>query len=221
MKKFILIRAGRTAWDQEGGAKFADYRLQGTLPLPLTAEGMAELKTTAGRLEHEDCECLFSSGNESSGATAKYLAKLCRLKSKKVSALRELDCGSWQGLRMREIKERFPGAYRQWRSDPANACAPQGESMQGAYQRAAEGVAKVLAKASGETVVVVAAQIMCGLIECCLVGRELDGLWKIVEQDTPVRSFVKSGDRWVLAAETGQEDAKADSRADSVVATGG
>ena len=82
--------------------------------------------------------------------------------------------------------------------------------MQQAYKRVREGVATILEKPHTETVVVVAAQIVCGLIECCVTGRSLDELWTVVEQNTPVRNFEKVGDQWVLAVESGPEDGEAD-----------
>lgn len=216
MNKLILVRPGRTAWDEEDIDTLDDCRLQGTLPLPLSASGQKALEQIVESLRREQLECLYSSGNESSGPTAKHLAKLCRLKARKVAALRELDCGSWQGLRFGEIKKRFPRAYRQWRNDPAKAAAPQGESMQEAFDRVAAGLDSILDKAQDETVVVVAAPIVCGLIECYLMEKSLDELWQIIELQTDTRIFNKVQGRWMAPPAPQPSDTNADS-SDSVV----
>ena len=211
MTKLILIRPGRTAWDEEDIGTCGDCRLQGTLPLPLSPQGKRALAEMAEALQKENAECLYSSGNESSGPTAKYLAKLCRWKSKKVETLRELDCGSWQDLRLGEIKKRFSRAYRQWRNDPANAGAPQGESIQAVYDRVRQGLASILDNTPDQTVVIVAAPIVCGLIECHLTEQPLENLWTIVERKAAMLSFVRDRDQWTLQQDSLQDDRETDS----------
>ena len=134
MYKLILIRAGNTPW-QERQPTADESRLQGTVSLPLTEQGKQSLQKIAQILQEEKIDSLYSSGNESSGPTAEYLARLCQIKTKKVPGLRELDFGLWQGLRITEIKKRFGRAYRQWRADPTSVRPPQGESVPETYDR--------------------------------------------------------------------------------------
>ena len=112
MNKLILIRAGKTIW-QEGQPTADESRLQGTVSLPLTEVGKKCLQKAAEILEREEIDAIYSSGNESSGPAAQYLARLCRLKTKKAPGLRELNFGLWQGLLIGEIKKRYGRAYRQ------------------------------------------------------------------------------------------------------------
>lgn len=178
--RLILVRSAGTAW--HAGAPTADEsRIQGTVPLPLSEEGMAVLRDVAGKVCELGPGCLVSSGNESSGTTATYLADLCGIKAKKLAELRELDCGVWQGLRVGEIKERFGRAYKQWRQDPTSVRPPQGEALEAAATRVERALEQIRKKHKGKTVVIVAAYIVAGLVECLITGRPLGELWAAAE----------------------------------------
>ena len=196
MKKLILVRAGSTAWEdvskrEEDGSNLSpdDQRLQGTIPLPLSPDGMEALKEIAPVLLKEDAEIIYSSGNESSGPTAEYLAEICNLKNKKITELGELNCGLWQGLRIKEIKNRFESAYRQWLSDPTSICPPQGESIPAASERICRALRLLQNKNNDKTVVIVGAKITAALIECILTESNLNQFWHYFDQPVPLRVF--------------------------------
>jgi len=194
MNKLILVRAGSTAW-QETAAGPDDQRLQGTVPLPLSEPGKRALQEIAAQLQRQksiaqdSLEYLYSSGNESSGPTADYLAELCHLKTKEIASLRELDCGLWQGLRIAEIKKRYGKAYRQWQNDPTSVCPPQGESIQDTLERVKESLDIIDKKNHKKTIIIVAAQIVAALIECCLTEKKPHLLWKIADEQPPLRLY--------------------------------
>lgn len=188
MNKLIVIRAGETVW-QQGLPTADESRIQGTVSLPLTSAGRESLRTLAANIDQLRPDCLYSSGNESSGPTADYLAQLCELKTKKLPDLHELDCGLWQGLRIIEIKKRFGRAYRQWRCDPTSVRPPQGESLEEAALRVRKSLLCLNKKNQDKTIVVVADVMTAGLIECLLTGTPLEQLWQIVEKQENIRIF--------------------------------
>jgi len=188
MNKLIVIRAGETAW-QQGRPTADESRIQGTVSLPLTDAGRKLLRTLAANIDRLNPDCLYSSGNESSGPTADYLAQLCNLKMKKLPDLHELDCGLWQGLRVSEIKNRFGRAYRQWRCDPTSVRPPQGESLEEAALRVRKSLLCLNKKNQDKTIVVVAAVMAAALIECLMTGTPLEQLWQIVEKHENLRIF--------------------------------
>jgi len=196
MKKLILVRTGSTAWQESSPNSDADNKpceqqqwLQGTVPLPLTVSGKRALEDIAVTLQREGAEVLYSSGNESSGPAAQFLAGLCPVKVKKLPLLRELDCGLWQGLRIKEIQQRFGRAYKQWRSDPTSICPPQGESVESAAQRVQEAMGKLQKKSKDKIIVIVAAPIISALLECYLNQCVQDQLWHFADQTEQVRIY--------------------------------
>lgn len=188
MEKLILIRAGGTTW-QEGRPTADESRIQGTVPLPLTEQAKESLQEIAAVLLQENVDCLYSSGNESSGSSAEFLAQLCQIKTKKIPNLRELDFGLWQGLRIVEIKKRYGRAYKQWLTDPTSIRPPQGESVPETYERVAQSLQNLYKKNRDKTVVIVAAFVVAALIECLITEKSLDQLWQIAEQHDNLHIF--------------------------------
>jgi len=182
MKKLIVVRAGNTPWQEQD-------RIQGTVPLPLTEASRKDLTNIAEDLSKEECDCLYCSGNESSGLTAEFLSGLCRWKIKKIPQLREMDYGLWQGLRIEDIKNRYCSAYKQWRKDPANVCPPDGEPLQQVHQRVEDGLKRIVKKNRSDTVVIVAARIVSAVIECILKDIPLNQLWSVTDEDCPIRVY--------------------------------
>ena len=188
MEKLILIRAGDTTW-QEGQPTADESRIQGTVPLPLTEQAKKSLQKIAAVLLKEDVDCLYSSGNESSGPSAEFLAQLWQIKTKKIPNLRELNFGLWQGLRIVEIKKRYGRAYKQWLTDPTSIRPPQGESVLEAYERVAQSLHNLYKKNRDKTVVIVAAFVVAALIECLITEKSLGQLWQIAEQHDNLHIF--------------------------------
>jgi len=196
MKKLILIRAGNTIW-QQGRPTDDDSRIQGTVSLPLTDQGKQDLQKIAEALKVEKPNFIYSSGNESSGRTAVFLAELCQIKTKKMPDLRELDCGLWQGLRIAEIKKRYGRAYRQWRTDPTSVRPPQGESITEASGRVNQTLHCLYKKNREKTIVIVASFIVAAIIECLATGKNLDQLWHSAEQGNGLQIFdLSAADDW-------------------------
>ncbi len=188
MNKLIVIRAGETIWHQ-GRPTADESRIQGTVSLPLTAAAEESLGALSATIDQYHPNCIYSSGNESSGPTAQFLGQLCALKPKALPDLHELDCGLWQGLRIGEIKKRYGRAYRQWRADPTSVRPPQGESLEEAALRVRKSLQDLNIKNQDKTIVVVAAVMVAALIECLLTDTPLEQLWQIVEKHESICLF--------------------------------
>ncbi len=195
MKQLILVRAGSTAWeeasvdDAEEKKSPDDRRLQGILPLPLSESGKVELRRIAELLKKTDATRVYSSGNESSGSTALFLTELCELKAKKTPALRELDFGLWQGLRIKEVKQRYASAYKQWRSDPFSICPPEGETLGLAWLRIEEALIQINKRNRQKVVAIVAAPFAGAILECLVTQRPKEELWAIIDQGGEYAEF--------------------------------
>lgn len=204
MKRLILIRSGNTAWDEEN-------RVQGTVPLPLSQVGKVRLQEQAEELASEGVDCIYSSGNESAGPTASYLARYCHVKAKKIASLHELDCGMWQGLRVEELEKRFRRVYRQWCEDPTSVCPPCGETVEAAFDRVKDGLRILEKKSHGKVVALIAAPVVASLVECALKGVGPDQLWEVMDGACGVSVFENKGQEvgglgWVCLRRSGQDN---------------
>jgi broad specificity phosphatase PhoE len=182
MNNIIIVRAGSTAWQE-------DDRLQGTVPLPVTGAGQEVLHKIAQLLVQAHPDSLYSSGNESSGASADFLAKHCKLKARKIAQFKEVNCGLWQGMRIKDIQNRFNSAYKKWRKDPTSITPCQGESLGQVETRVREGLDLIRKKNTGKTVIVVAAHLVSAVIDCILTETSLDQMWHFADKQTSIRNY--------------------------------
>lgn len=182
MSKWIIVRAGSTAWQEEN-------RLQGTIPLPLCAAGQAELERMGLILEGFAPQLLFSSGNESSGKSADFLAERLDLKPRKIAQLREYDCGLWQGMLIADIESRFASAYRSWRQDPTSVSPCQGESLEQVSERVQEALVTIRKKTRSKTAVIVAAHLASAVIDCVLSESPLSQMWSFADEPCSMKLY--------------------------------
>jgi broad specificity phosphatase PhoE len=132
MAQVLLIRPGATLYDEQN-------RVQGTLDIPLSEQGHAEVALLAESLaaskEMNSLTALYCGPEESVARTAETIGKALGLRPRRIEELRNLDQGLWQGLQIEEIKRRNTKLFRQWIEDPQTICPPQGETITSALDR--------------------------------------------------------------------------------------
>lgn len=183
MNKLIVVRAGTTSWQQQD-------RIQGIIPLPLCEAGRETLEVVAALLKQEQATSLYCSGNESSGTSAEYLCQQCGFKYKKIVEFKEMDFGLWQGLRIKDIQNRYGSVYKQWRKDPFTICPPQGETLQAVSDRIQPALKKLMDKNSGKTIIIVAARITAAVIDCIMTDTPLNQLWENADKNATMQQYV-------------------------------
>ncbi|MFN2143580.1 MAG: alpha-ribazole phosphatase [Candidatus Promineifilaceae bacterium] len=145
--KLILVRHGETDWNME-------RRYQGQLDVPLNERGRWQAGRAAQVLAGQPVDYLISSDLRRALDTAEAIGSVCGRKVTADSRLRELSYGKWEGLTVTKIKERYDGAYRRWRTDPANH-PPEGGEVLAAAARRVEQVWQEIKQVEAETVVLV------------------------------------------------------------------
>ena len=106
-RRLILLRHGRTAWNESG-------RAQGHADIELDATGHAQAERAARHLAHLDVAALWSSDLTRARQTADYVARALDLPVSCDARLREFDVGQRQGLTLDEFAEKFPDEYSSW-----------------------------------------------------------------------------------------------------------
>lgn len=168
----LLVRCSRTEWDEAS-------RLGGDCDLPACKAWGEEL--TAALRDHDlsTITGILTSPDEASSQTAHHIGKLLDKKARTIDDLREIDLGLWEGQRMEQLKDRFPGAFKQWKEDPTSVVAPQGESFADAEQRLLIALARGLDKLNGKGkhVAVVVRPMAFHVLHNRLQGLELTQGW--------------------------------------------
>jgi broad specificity phosphatase PhoE len=165
MTQVVLIRPGATVYDEQN-------RVQGTLDVPLSDRGRAEVAQLAATLAEPRAgitlAALYCGPGESVLRTAEAVAKALGLRPKRIDDLRNLDQGLWQGLQFSEIKRRNLKVFRQWLEDPATVCPPLGETIGGAMERIKTVLRPLIRRHQDESIGVVVAEPIAQLIACYL-----------------------------------------------------
>lgn len=147
----VLVRHAQTDWNVE-------RRFQGQLDVPLSATGRVEAQEVAEWLASLPLRfsALYSSDLNRAAETAKPIAALQPgIETVYAEALRELDCGEWQGLITFEVDARYPGQLRHWRENIKSFTLPGGESVPDVQRRISQYIAEAVQRHRGEAILVV------------------------------------------------------------------
>ncbi|MDX2036338.1 MAG: histidine phosphatase family protein [Isosphaeraceae bacterium] len=181
MTHVVLIRPGSTVYDEQN-------RVQGSLDLPLSDLGRAEVAQLAdrlGSLEQIQLSALYSGPSQSAWRTAESIGRVVGLRPKRIDEFRNLDQGLWQGLLVEEIRRRHQRVFRQWMDDPFAICPPQGEASEDALERVLNALRPIIRRHRDEEIGLVACEPIAQLI-----GAQLRGSSRVALDDAiPAAGF--------------------------------
>lgn len=171
MLKLLIIRTGETEYEDQG-------RVQGTLDIPLNEDGRQQIEHVAEQLRDTKIDACYAGPCRATKQSAEILGAALKLKPKTVEDLRNLDHGLWQGMLIKDVKEKQPKVYRQWQEHPETVCPPQGESIAAVRERLRKALAKIVKKQKSGTVAIVVAEPATSLLKNALRDGELGNLWQ-------------------------------------------
>ncbi len=129
MKRLYLVRHGETEWN-------ADNRVQGSVDIPLSEKGKLQAEflgrylSTSPRPQKIFCSDLIRAVQ-----TAEIIKETIKVDSlEKNPLLKEINCGTWEGKFIDELKRYYPDEYANWRMNSSYRC-PQGESVEDVRER--------------------------------------------------------------------------------------
>jgi len=161
MSEVILIRPGCTDFDEQ-------HRIQGMLDLPLNHRGEVQVDSLVEELQDLNLEVIYTSSCEPARSTAETIGKSLGIPVKESEGLRNFDQGLWQGLRMDDIRRKYPKVFKQWQESPETICPPEGETVREAVERIRKSLQKPIKKKSRFGVV--ASEPLATLIGCIVRG---------------------------------------------------
>jgi broad specificity phosphatase PhoE len=171
MTQIVLIRPGSTDYDDE-------KRIQGNLDVPLNRQGNIEVAKLIKELDGLPIEAVYAPSCEPAYQTAQSLASALEVKCRKLDRMKNLNHGLWQGMRIEEVRRKYPRAYRQWQEQPQSVQPPDGETLEQAERRMETALAKVLKKHKEGMIAIVLPEPMASLVRSRLDHGELGDLWK-------------------------------------------
>ena len=171
MLQIVLICPGSTDYDTQ-------ERIQGTLDVPLNEQGNTEVAQVIDGLRQQEIEAVYASACEPAQQTGKAVAKAIDVKFKKLDHMQNLDHGLWQGMRVKDVRNKQPKVYRQWQEQPETVCPPQGETLAEAEQRVRTCLTKLVKRHKNGVIALVVPEPLLSLIRHFVKHDQLGNLWK-------------------------------------------
>ena len=180
-----LLRAGETSWDQE-------HRIVGATDLPMTELGTDSVAKAVheGTFENPFALVLVSD-EEAATVAAKMLPRGGETKIKKVPELANVGLGLWEGVLERDLEERNPSNYNQWRDHPERITPPEGESLLDAQSRLIRSMRKQIVKCKGSrpNIAIVLRPLAWALVRSWLRNEPLSSFWNQLQAPVSVEHY--------------------------------
>jgi probable phosphoglycerate mutase len=154
--RITAIRHGETAWN-------VDTRLQGQLDVPLNERGREQARRVGHSLREERPTRIISSDLSRARETAEAIARSTGQPLCTDAGLRERHFGVWQGHTYAEVAERWPEDAERWRRREPAYGPPEGETLQGFFDRCLSTLTRLAREHAGQNLVLVAHG---GVLDC-------------------------------------------------------
>lgn len=155
--KFILVRHGRTVYNDE-------KRYTGQKDIALSVRGKMQAKITSEYvLKKYKPDLIYASDLSRAIETVNLVSETLGIPIKTDKRLREKSLGDWTGMRIDEIKEKFPKEFEAYRN---GARAINGESREDIEKRAMEFFQELAQKEQGKTILISSHNGLLGAFLC-------------------------------------------------------
>ncbi len=172
-----LVRHGATAANER-----VPYILQGNaIDLPLSPTGEGQARSVAGFLRQFPIRRVYSSTMIRARQTAEAIAGELGVAASVAEDLQECNVGEWEGLDWETIRKRYPEEHGRFVANPAETPYLGGESYADVLRRARPVIARLLETHAGESLAVVAHNVVNRAILADLLGLDLRLAPKLVQ----------------------------------------
>jgi phosphoserine phosphatase len=192
MTRIYLVRHGTTEWNQK-------EVFRGRIDCKLNETGVAEARALAEYFREIPIDSIYSSPLSRALETAKAVAVPKGLKVILEAAFNDIDFGDWQGLPLKEVKEKYPDLYHLWQERPEDITFPGGENLTWVRARAQEGLGRVVQVNPGKTALIVSHRVVTKVLICALLGLDNSYFWSIKQDTAAVNSFEYMGKTFITS----------------------
>jgi len=191
MLEIILVRHGETAFN-------AAETFRGRADVPLNDTGLKQAQLLGVHLSTEKINVVYSSPLQRAVKTAEAIAAPHKLKVKLVENLNDIDCGEWEGLTLKEVKERYDDIYQDWVDTPERVRLPGGEGLEDVRRRVFPFVKDAVTRARDGKIVLVSHRAVNRVLICALLGLDNSFFWNFKLDTGAITRFAFDGNRTVL-----------------------
>lgn len=179
MTRVYLVRHGTTDWNKE-------EIFRGRLDCKLNETGQAEARALAEYFRDIRLQAIYSSPLSRAMETAQAVAEAKALQVVPHPEFIDIDFGEWQGLPLKEVREKYSELYRLWRERPEAIHFPGGENLARVRARAGEGLQKVVRENPDKTALILSHRVVTKVLICTVLGLDDSHFWHIKQDTTAV-----------------------------------
>jgi broad specificity phosphatase PhoE len=161
--RVFLVRHGATVLS-------AEDRFAGVTDVELSEEGREQARRLADRLSGEKIAAVYASPLGRTIETARILAAPHDLQIQTCDGFREISHGHWEGMKRREVEEKFPEELAEWEKDPYTFAPEGGESGLAVTARALPALIHLVREHPGENILIVSHKATIRLLLSSLLG---------------------------------------------------
>jgi len=161
--RVFMVRHGATVLS-------AEDRFAGVTDVELSDEGREQARRLAERLSDEKIAAVYASPLGRTVETARILNAPHNLQVQTCDGFREISHGHWEGMRRREVEEKFPKEIAEWEKDPYTFAPAGGESGLAVTARALPALIDLVREHPGENILIVSHKATIRLLLSSLLG---------------------------------------------------
>ncbi len=161
--RVFLVRHGATELT-------AEDRFAGAIDVLLSETGRNQARLLGQRLAREKICGIYASPLARTVATAELIAEPHQLPVTKITELREISHGRWEGKTRAEVEREYGEEYEHWEHDPYTFAPAGGESGLEVTARALPALLKLVEQHAGKPFVVVSHKATIRLLLSSLLG---------------------------------------------------
>ncbi len=161
-----VVRHGETLWNKE-------EVFRGRKDIPLNETGKIQAEKAGAYFAGISLSRIVSSPLRRAVETAEAIGGTIGVPVETMEEFTDINFGTWEGLSLREVEERYPVDFRLWRTSPQRLQVGGGETLAIVRGRVSGGLAKLTAAEEG-AVAVVTHRVICKMIvlSCLNIGDE-------------------------------------------------
>ena len=182
MTQIILASNGNTPWDK-------DKIFQGSKDIPLDDLGREEAWAVGEWLKDETIHAAYTSPLSRARDTAIAIARHHDLEVLDLPCLADLSYGDWEGVPLKEVKDKYADLYYQWETAPHTVCFPNGETLAVLRTRALAAVEEVVQRHPDRTVLLMAHRAVNKVLIAAFIGLDNSNFWRIAQDTTAINRF--------------------------------
>lgn len=165
--RLYITRHGQTQWNIE-------RRLQGWNDSPLTRIGIKRAEELSNRLKGVNFDIVYTSDQFRAIRTADIIIGDSKVKRVQLDQLREIGFGSWEGMTLDEIEERYEDEFNLYLNEPENYDPADGESIVQLFHRVSSALDKIKSN-GGNNILIVSHGVTIRALLCVIKGIGVEG----------------------------------------------